>query len=89
MTHLERAIRSQPVQLGRLAERHFRATRRTARLAALECVRSVVESTVVPAIQPPDRALVLAGVGAGALSAREGALKLREAAEGAAGADGE
>jgi len=45
MTKLERAIRSQPVELER--------------------VRSVVETTDVPAIQPPDRALVLVGAGAG------------------------
>jgi glucosamine--fructose-6-phosphate aminotransferase (isomerizing) len=49
-------------------------------LAAVERVRSVVETTDVPAIQPPHRALVLVGAGAGAVSAREGALKLREAA---------
>jgi glucosamine--fructose-6-phosphate aminotransferase (isomerizing) len=52
----------------------------TALLAAVERVRSVVERPAVPAIQPPDRALVLVGAGAGAVSAREGALKLREAA---------
>ena len=52
----------------------------TALLAAVGRVRSVVERTDLPAIQPPDRALVLVGVGAGAVSAREGALKLREAA---------
>jgi len=34
----------------------------------------------VPEVEPPDRALVLVGSGAGAVSAREGALKLREAA---------
>jgi glucosamine--fructose-6-phosphate aminotransferase (isomerizing) len=51
----------------------------TAVLAAVERVRSVVETTDVPAIRPPDRALVLVGAGAGAVSAWEGALKLREA----------
>jgi glutamine---fructose-6-phosphate transaminase (isomerizing) len=52
----------------------------SALLAAVERVGSVVETTDVPAIRPPTRALVLVGVGAGAVSAREGALKLREAA---------
>ena len=47
---------------------------------AIQRVRAVVEKTDVPAIEPPDRALVLVGAGAGAVSAREGALKLREAA---------
>jgi glucosamine--fructose-6-phosphate aminotransferase (isomerizing) len=48
--------------------------------AAVERVRTIVKETDVPAIEPPDRALVLVGCGAGAVSAREGALKLREAA---------
>jgi glutamine---fructose-6-phosphate transaminase (isomerizing) len=47
---------------------------------ALERVRVVVEETDIPAVEPPERALVLVGSGAGAVSAREGALKLREAA---------
>jgi glucosamine--fructose-6-phosphate aminotransferase (isomerizing) len=47
---------------------------------AIERVRAVVDRTDVPATQPPDRALVLVGSGAGGVSAREGALKLREAA---------
>jgi glucosamine--fructose-6-phosphate aminotransferase (isomerizing) len=47
---------------------------------AIARVRAVVENTDVPAIEPPERALVLVGAGAGAVSAREGALKLREAA---------
>ena len=47
---------------------------------AIQRVRAVVEKTDVPAIEPPDRALVLVGAGAGAVSAREGALKFREAA---------
>jgi glutamine---fructose-6-phosphate transaminase (isomerizing) len=48
--------------------------------AAVQRVRAVVEKTDVPAIEPPNRALVLVGAGAGAVSAREGALKFREAA---------
>lgn len=47
---------------------------------ATERVRAVVSSTDEPAIELPDRAIVLAGNGAGATTAREGALKLREAA---------
>lgn len=47
---------------------------------AVERVRAVVEDTEVPVVELPDRALVLAGSGAAAVSAREGALKLREAA---------
>ena len=48
--------------------------------AAVERVRTVVEEMEVPAVEPPDRVLVLVGSGAGSVSAREGALKLREAA---------
>jgi glutamine---fructose-6-phosphate transaminase (isomerizing) len=48
--------------------------------AAVERVRAVVDATGVPPVEPPNRALVLVGTGAGAVSAREGALKLREAA---------
>jgi len=47
---------------------------------ALERVRVVVEEADIPPAEPPERALVLVGDGAGAVSAREGALKLREAA---------
>jgi glucosamine--fructose-6-phosphate aminotransferase (isomerizing) len=47
---------------------------------AIERVRVVVQDSEVPAIEPPARALVLVGSGPGAVSAREGALKLREAA---------
>lgn len=47
---------------------------------AAESVRDVVSSTDGVAIELPDRAIVLAGNGAGAITAREGALKLREAA---------
>jgi glucosamine--fructose-6-phosphate aminotransferase (isomerizing) len=46
---------------------------------AIERVRAVVEKTDIPAIEPPDRALVLVGAGARAASAREGAMKFREA----------
>lgn len=48
--------------------------------SAVARVRTIIEATEVPEIEPPNRALVLAGAGAGAVSAREGALKLREAA---------
>jgi glutamine---fructose-6-phosphate transaminase (isomerizing) len=48
--------------------------------AAIERVRSLVEETKVDAVDLPNRALVLVGSGAGAVSAREGALKFREAA---------
>jgi glucosamine--fructose-6-phosphate aminotransferase (isomerizing) len=48
--------------------------------ATVERVRTVIEETEVPAIELPNRAMVLVGSGAGAVSAREGALKLREAA---------
>jgi glucosamine--fructose-6-phosphate aminotransferase (isomerizing) len=48
--------------------------------SAVERVRSIVEQSPVPEFELPDRAVVLAGSGAGAVSAREGALKLREAA---------
>ena len=47
---------------------------------AIERVGAVVNRCEVPALEPPDRALVLVGCSAGATSAREGALKLREAA---------
>jgi glutamine---fructose-6-phosphate transaminase (isomerizing) len=47
---------------------------------AVERVRTVVDEMEVPAVEPPERVLVLVGSGAGAISAREGALKLREAA---------
>jgi len=47
---------------------------------AIQRVRSVIEETDIPVVQPPNRALVLVGSGGGAVSAREGALKLREAA---------
>jgi glucosamine--fructose-6-phosphate aminotransferase (isomerizing) len=47
---------------------------------AVERVRRVVDEMEVPAVEPPNRLLVLVGSGAGAVSAREGALKLREAA---------
>jgi glucosamine--fructose-6-phosphate aminotransferase (isomerizing) len=43
-------------------------------------VRTVVDEMEVPAVELPNRLLVLVGSGAGAVSAREGALKLREAA---------
>ena len=48
--------------------------------AVVERVRTVVEEAEVPILEPPDRALVLVGSGAGAVTAREGALKIREAA---------
>ena len=47
---------------------------------AVERVRVIVEDFEVPTFEPPARALVLVGSGAGAVSAREGALKVREAA---------
>jgi glucosamine--fructose-6-phosphate aminotransferase (isomerizing) len=47
--------------------------------AALERVHTAVGEIGVPTIDPPERALVLVGGGAGAVSAREGALKVREA----------
>jgi glucosamine--fructose-6-phosphate aminotransferase (isomerizing) len=47
---------------------------------AVERVRTVVEEMEVPPVVPPERVLVLVGSGAGSVSAREGALKLREAA---------
>jgi len=48
--------------------------------ATIERVRTIVDEMEVPAVEPPNRVLVLVGSGAGAVSAREGALKLREAA---------
>jgi glutamine---fructose-6-phosphate transaminase (isomerizing) len=48
---------------------------------AIARVQSCIEAAEVPALGPPARALVLVGSGAGAVSAREGALKLREAAQ--------
>lgn len=47
---------------------------------AVERVGKVVDEMDVPAVEPPNRVLVLAGSGAGAVTAREGAVKLREAA---------
>lgn len=47
---------------------------------AMERVRAVVTSTDELDVELPDRAIALAGNGAGAITAREGALKLREAA---------
>jgi glucosamine--fructose-6-phosphate aminotransferase (isomerizing) len=47
---------------------------------AVERVRTLVEETQTPAVELPERVLVLVGSGPGAVSAREGALKLREAA---------
>ncbi len=47
---------------------------------AIERVTTVVDEMEVPALEASSRVLVLAGSGAGAVSAREGALKLREAA---------
>jgi glutamine---fructose-6-phosphate transaminase (isomerizing) len=53
----------------------------TARLmSTVERVRVIVEDSEIPTVEPPARALVLVGSGPGAVSAREGALKLREAA---------
>ena len=48
--------------------------------AAVQRMSTIVVEGEVPEVEPPDRALVLVGSGAGAVSAREGALKLREAA---------
>ncbi len=48
--------------------------------AAVGRVRAIVDENAVPSVEPPGRALVLVGSDAGAVSAREGALKLREAA---------
>src|SRR5207245_2260691 len=48
--------------------------------AALQRVRAIVEANEVPVRESPERVLVLVGNSAGAISAREGALKLREAA---------
>jgi glucosamine--fructose-6-phosphate aminotransferase (isomerizing) len=47
---------------------------------AIERVGAVVEQGEVPEMSAPERALVIVGAGAAAVSAREGALKLREAA---------
>ncbi len=47
---------------------------------AVERVGTVVDEMEVPALEASSRVLVLVGSGAGAVSAREGALKLREAA---------
>ena len=47
---------------------------------AVERVGTVVAQMEAAAVEPSHRVLVLAGSGAGAVSAREGALKLREAA---------
>jgi glucosamine--fructose-6-phosphate aminotransferase (isomerizing) len=47
---------------------------------AVDRVDAVVADAAIPSVEPPDRALVLVGSGAGAVSAREGALKFREAA---------
>ena len=122
MTHLERAIRSQPAELERLSaldlappgadwpeaiatvameqsetytvsvtaalvvltrlaqELGAPGLSRADLTAAVDRVRTVIEEGEVPTVKSPDRALVLVGSGAGAVSAREGALKLREAA---------
>jgi glutamine---fructose-6-phosphate transaminase (isomerizing) len=48
--------------------------------SALLRVRQVIADSAVPALTPPDRVLVVIGSGPGAVTAREGALKLREAA---------
>lgn len=47
---------------------------------ATERIREIVEAFEVRPVDPPARALILVGSGAAAVSAREGALKLREAA---------
>jgi glutamine---fructose-6-phosphate transaminase (isomerizing) len=47
---------------------------------AVERVRTLVDEMQAPAVEVPERVLVLVGSGPGAVSAREGALKLREAA---------
>ena len=47
---------------------------------AIARVRTVIETEEIPEISRPTRALVLVGSGAGAVSAREGSLKCREAA---------
>ncbi len=47
---------------------------------AVERVRTVVDRVEVPALEASARVLVLTGAGPAAVSAREGALKLREAA---------
>jgi glucosamine--fructose-6-phosphate aminotransferase (isomerizing) len=47
---------------------------------AVDRVRTVLDEMEVPAVEPSHRVLVLVGSDAGAVSAREGALKLREAA---------
>jgi glucosamine--fructose-6-phosphate aminotransferase (isomerizing) len=46
----------------------------------VDAVRAALEDPVPAAVARPARLLVIAGVGAGATTAREGALKLREAA---------
>jgi glucosamine--fructose-6-phosphate aminotransferase (isomerizing) len=48
--------------------------------AAVNRVREIVEDPELPGLDSIERALVLVGTGAGAVGAREGALKLREAA---------
>jgi len=45
---------------------------------SIEAERTAIEKNELPALGPPERGLVLGGSGAGAVSAREGARKLRE-----------
>jgi glucosamine--fructose-6-phosphate aminotransferase (isomerizing) len=48
--------------------------------AAVERVRMIVQEGEEPPLEPPERVLVLVGSGPATVSAREGALKLREGA---------
>jgi glutamine---fructose-6-phosphate transaminase (isomerizing) len=47
---------------------------------AVDRVHTIIARSAAPELGPPERAIILVGNGPGAVSAREGALKLREAA---------
>jgi glucosamine--fructose-6-phosphate aminotransferase (isomerizing) len=67
--------------LGMLAHAMGSETITDAQLARIpEAVRSAIDDPAVDRVPRPERALVIAGVGAGSITGREGALKLREAA---------
>jgi glutamine---fructose-6-phosphate transaminase (isomerizing) len=70
------------VVLARLAVALGRAPFGAEQLSELpERVRAAAESGVMALKSPPERLIVLVGIGPGAITAREGALKLREAAK--------
>jgi glutamine---fructose-6-phosphate transaminase (isomerizing) len=91
VTELERAIWAQPDELRRLAElglppraRRLAAGERLlgadAVLAAAGAAEAALAEPGIEDVPEPERLLVLAGAGPAAVTAREGALKLREAA---------